>query len=282
MSKRPPQVDKGLILSDRLDLGALLRRRWWLPVVLAVVLAIAGAFVAYTHAPTYTASASLSVGTTNVNTSAALGGFAASAPALAGAYSRAVQAEAVVDPVARRLRLSPAAVRGRVIASQVPSTPVIRVDATGPSVQSAVDLANLMSRGLAAYAGDLNASTESSQRILGKYRDAQSRVARKAARRDEIAHRATGSQPSEALIRVEGQLAAAKLEVETLAEAYRTSQVGQGARNPLAVLTRASGASSDRSSRLQLLGLTGLVAGFALGCAIAVALGQRRRVGLWG
>src|SRR4051812_31651094 len=136
--------------------GYALRRYWFIPLLLAIVLGAAGYAYARTKTVVYTASAQLAVGTTNVNTPQALGGFAASGPTLAAAYSRAVYADQVTQPIASKLGRSQGSVRGHLNATVIPTTPVIRVDATGSSAGDAITLANAAADRLASYAGTLN------------------------------------------------------------------------------------------------------------------------------
>src|SRR5262249_28848812 len=131
-----------------------LRRYWLLLFVCAVMLAAGGVAAGIQRTPVYTASAQLGVGTTNANTPQALGGFASSAPTLAAAYSRAIVAQNVVGPVASKLHLTADAVRSKVVASVVPQTPVLRIDATASSSAQAVALANASSTALVNYVGD--------------------------------------------------------------------------------------------------------------------------------
>ena len=215
-----------------------------------------------------------------MSTPAQLGGFAASAPTLAAAYARAGEANAVVEPVARRLDLDPATVRTRINASQVPQTPVIRIDALGESPRSAIRLANAAARNLVTYAGDLNASNQSADEILTRYRRAERTLARARLSRgdaERLAEEDDSSKNQDDLLEAESDVASAQLRVDVLRDAYRNSQLGLGSANPLSLLEEATEANTNRRSRAQLLGFTGLVGGFVVGCALALALGARRR-----
>ena len=73
--------------------------------------------VAAKRTPTYTAEARLMVGRLNISTPGAVQGFATAAQDLASTYPLVIDADGVVNPVARQLRTTPADVRSRLSAS---------------------------------------------------------------------------------------------------------------------------------------------------------------------
>ena len=245
---------------SEMSMGEILLKYWFLPTFLGLFFAAAGVVAGLSRTPQYTASSVLSVGTTSVNTSSALGGFAASAPTLAGAYARAVGASEVIGPVARKLHLSPESVLSRVVASQVPETPIIRIDATAPSSHEAIELANQSANRLRQYVGSQKASLASGKAILRRYQAAQEKLT-------EIESESGVSS---------ADIASAKLRTNSLARAYQHSQEGLGVSNPLAVLSLATTATSDKKSKIELLAVSGLLAGIVLGSAIALLVGRRR------
>lgn len=253
--------------------GHALRRYWYFPVALAIALAAVGCAYGLVREPVYTASSSLAVGTTNVNTPAALGGFAASAPTLAEAYSRAITAQAVIRQVSSHTGLDPQTARLRLTASAVPETPVIRIDATGTTTKKAMDLANVASTALSSYAGNLNQTDAAANQILRRYRKAEVQLHR--ARRAAADLPATADPKTRA--QADADVATAKLHAQSLADAYSTSQQGLGASNPLQVLEQASRASSDRASRIELFVLSGMIVGLIVGSAFALLVAARVR-----
>jgi len=244
-------------------------RRWWPGVLILGLLFLAvGLFVGFQRDPEYTAEARLTVGRLDVDP-ASLATFASATQSLASAYSRAVDAEPVVRRVARRVGMEPNDVRAHVKASPVPESPVIRVTATGASEEAVIRLANATSRALVDYTSTLNRSSEDSRRLLVEYRRASREVARAQAFRDRLGQSAVGSERSRALEEADAQVDTARLRANSLASAFESSQQGRGSSKLVDVLTGAVGASSDRTSKVQLLGLLGLVAGLLLGVAIA-------------
>jgi uncharacterized protein involved in exopolysaccharide biosynthesis len=250
--------------------GYALRRFWFIPLLLAILFGAAGYVYAHSKPVRYTASAELAVGTTNVNTPSALGGFASSRPTLAAAYSRAVYADQVVGTVSSKLSRSRGDVRGHINATVIPTTPVVRIDATGSSGNDAVSLANTAADGLSAYAGALNGSDSNAKTLLKRYQQATEDVARA----QSAVGNATSDSPSERAAKA--KLASAKLEQQTLGASYRSNQQGQGASNPLQVLEKATGATSDHNSKLQLYTVAGAIGGLVIGWALAILAGNRR------
>jgi uncharacterized protein involved in exopolysaccharide biosynthesis len=250
--------------------GYALRRYWFIPLVLAIVFGAAGYVYAHSKPVRYTASSELAVGTTNANTPEALGGFAQSGPTLAAAYSRAVYADQVVGSVSSKLKRSTGDVRGHINATVIPTTPVVRIDATGSSSGDVVALANTAADGLSAYAGALNGSDTNAKSLLRRYQHASEAVARA---QSAVGNTVSNSASERA---AKAKLASARLEAETLATSYRNNQQGQGASNPLQVLERATGATDNRKSNLQLYTVAGAIGGLVVGWALAILAGNRR------
>jgi hypothetical protein len=172
----------------------------------------------------------------------------------------------VVAPVARRLRLSEDQVRAKVTASPIPESPVIRVIGKDGSSTRAIVLANTASDALVRYTTTLNRSDTDSRRVLTKYHNASLEVSSLKDRRDQlIRDRASKAK----IAAVKADISAASLRAQSLGVAYQSSQQGLGSSKLVGVLTRATGASSDRSSKLQLLALAGALAGLLLGAAVA-------------
>src|SRR3954447_14695358 len=112
-------------------------RRWPIVVVTTAVLLAAALAVGFAQRPTYTAAADVNVGRVDVRVQT-LPGYVAGAQALAGAYSPVVYSDAVVLPLARRLGISPAAVRARVGAAPIPDATMFRIYGHGDSAADAV------------------------------------------------------------------------------------------------------------------------------------------------
>jgi capsular polysaccharide biosynthesis protein len=247
-----------------------LRRYWFLPALLVVLLGALAAAVALARDPTYEAETLLVVGKVDVETPG-LSGFVATTESLASAYSRAVQTDAVLRPAGREVGESPGEVGSKVSASPVPESPVFRVRAESSSEKSAIALANATSRSLVTYIGEINRSSPRENDVIQQLTDALVELNRLEDRRDQL--RATVRQtPTEAnrdaLARAEAEVQTTRLRTRTLGTAYRASQ-SESATNLVQVLAPARDASSDRRQKLQLFVLIGVGAGLALGIALA-------------
>jgi capsular polysaccharide biosynthesis protein len=275
----------------RPTVGDAMRRYW--PVIVLVVLAFAllGAYVGHERKPVYTASSSLSVGLLDLTTQS-VPGFAVGGEVVAGGFSRAVQTDAIVVPVARKLQIPPNEVRARISSTPVPDSPIFSVSATGTSSAQAVQLANAVSAAMVTYGRARSNSSAAFARLLAQYRaavrqrdKARNRVSTIRARLSGSS--TTGTQTTAASSSGNGTLGQAKadlqaqqLRVDSLADAYRTRASAPGATAAIQPLVNAQGASSDRGSRMQLYGALGALAGLCVGVALAVLItgGRDRRL----
>jgi uncharacterized protein involved in exopolysaccharide biosynthesis len=237
---------------------------WHFAIALLVCMTLAIA-LAMLRAPTYTANAELGIGRVDVSTYS-IPGWVSASRELAASYSRTLSTSAVTAALARELRTTPAAINSRLSASPIPESPVIQVTAHGSSERDAVRLANGATHGLIRYVKQLNRSNPDSGRLLGEFKRAA--VGLREAR--EARALAAGSAGSADLDELDARIAAAALEVKTLNGLYRASRQGQAATDVIQVLSPAVLARSDSAAFLQRMLFVGLVAGLALGLAVAL------------
>jgi hypothetical protein len=257
---------------------ALLRHPLLALFIVAVCTA-AGVAAGMERTPVYRTEARMAVGNIDVE-SQALPGYVSAVESLAGSYSRAVDSNTVVEPVARELGMSRSEVARRVSASPVPASAVIRVSATGADEESTVRLANATADSLRAYVAGLDSGSNSSRSILREYRKA-SLEAEEARETREQQREAAGGSPetSERVQEAEAEYSAASLRVRSLANQYQQTLQQRPPANFVRKLTDASVASNDRMQQIQLRGFTGFVAGLVLAAAVVTALANRRRRG---
>jgi uncharacterized protein involved in exopolysaccharide biosynthesis len=249
--------------------------------VLIPILLLVGAGVALglIRDANYTAEARLGVIHLDVS---AFSGATSAAESLADSYSRAIDADQVVRPVAARFDISPADARAQLSAAPIPDSPVFRVSASAGSGRRAVAVANAASTALLDYVVSLNRSDREAARLFRRLRAAELRFNAQEAEKERLEEAFAASEsPSEAerLVVAEARAAAgvAHDRVIALRGAYNDS-VGSGtSTQTLEVLVRASDATSDRWTGLELLAFIGLATGLALGVALAVARAARRR-----
>ena len=254
-------------------IGVLQAIRLSVVVVLIPIVLLVGGAVTYglLRKPTYTSEARLNVGGLNL-TQQSIQGYTAAVQQLAVAYSRAVDATQVLDPVARRSGLSSTVVADRVSATPVQGSPVIRIIATSKDSAEAVLLADATAGSLVRYAVKLNSGESASSRLLRRF-VAASRRARKARaavlrlKPDDPRRRAAQTREDIAL-----------LEQRTAGILYQQSQAGQATTNLVRELAPAAPATDDRWSVLQQLVAGALIAGLLTGVGLAIM--RSRRVAL--
>jgi hypothetical protein len=110
--------------------------RWPIVVLFVLLFAAGGYYVSTTRSPDYTSTATINVGRTDVRVQA-LPGYVQGAQALASSYSRVVTSDEIVDPVAKRLGLTPGDVRSRLSATPIAGSPIFSISATGADAASA-------------------------------------------------------------------------------------------------------------------------------------------------
>jgi capsular polysaccharide biosynthesis protein len=245
---------------------------------LFIVLVCTGAGVAagLERPPSYNAEARMAVGNIDVE-SQALPGYVSAVQSLAGSYSRAIDSKQVVGPVAEELGLPESEVARRISASPVPSSAVIRIDATGSDEESTVRLANAAADGLRDYVRGLDSGKSSSNGILRDYRRASEDAEQAKQKRERAREAAGANSTSKKVQEAEADYSAAQLKVRSLANQYQQSLQQRPPANFTQDLTDATTAASDQRSQLQLRAFTGFVAGLVLATAIVTALANRRR-----
>ncbi|HTA13390.1 MAG TPA: Wzz/FepE/Etk N-terminal domain-containing protein [Solirubrobacteraceae bacterium] len=225
----------------------------------------------------YTASATLQVGQVNPN-SPGFYGYVQSSASLATAFSRSIAAEPVLAAVQHKLGLAPSAALGRLSAEPIPQAPAFRVAATGQSELAAVQLANVAANAVIAYEGQSNSANPEAESLLHEYREASVRVQHATENIAHLAHRYHGKIPKSLLARAEADKNADSARYRALGSSYNAAVLSQAPRTGLvSLLAGAASASGNRSSKIELYGFIGLLAGILVGCSAAV-LRERLRI----
>lgn len=265
-------------------------RRYWLLVLLPVLVFVPlAAIVAAKRPATYTAEARLIVGRLNISTAGAIQGFSGAAQDLASTYPLVIYAGGVVDPVARQLGTTPAAVVSRLSATEVPSTAIVRIIATGQTANEAISLANAASHSLVSFltkfdraSPDLAYLRKQLLRAELAYQKASAAFARasKAAASTSATATSTSLSPgntsgassgglSPALQKLAAAADVTKIQLGAISTDYQNTMQNEATSSLLQPLVDANSASSDRQSKLQISVFIALLAGVLVGLALA-------------
>jgi uncharacterized protein involved in exopolysaccharide biosynthesis len=252
-----------------------------LPIVLITTLLFVGAaiYVGVTRSPTYTASSTINVGRTDVRVQA-LPGYVAGAQALAGSYSRVVTSQDVLAPVAKRVGLPFETVKSRLSSTPIPGSSMFTIKATGPDTESAIRLASAATRQVKSYVHATDSGDQSVVSVLRQYRAQARKVAklnRRIARLRQNIQNGTGSGNEAKLAAAETDRDSAQLQEQSLQSIYinRSAEVDSTA--GIQVIDTPVSATNDRNQMLQRLVVVGLLAGLAVGAALAVMFVRARR-----
>jgi hypothetical protein len=252
------------------------RRLTVLPILILLAITVA---LGLGRSPRYSAETRLIVGRLAI-TNPGLSGYVTATQSLAAAYSRAVTASEVTEPVARELNMSVGEVTSRLAASPIQQSPVFRVIATGRSRAQAIALANDTSRSLIGYVAKLNRENPDGPRLLAQYGRA-TRAFDRASLEQQTAHARFNRRPNRAneatFSAASSARAAAELQTTTLGALYESSESGQAISSLVGTLNTATTASSDRNSVLELLAFLAVAVGLAIGAALATARANRSR-----
>lgn len=245
-------------------------RRWKSAAALTVAGAALGAAVGFTVAPTYTAEARVAVGAGALSAGASAG-FPQASSQIAASYARYVNDLGLENGVS-------------VVASPIPDSSIIRIEALSPSSSGAIDVAN---ETVDRLTSEVNAQSEGDA-LLERYQEAAGRWAQAQGRLDEAQAgldtleangNGTGARAQELraeTTRLSSRVASLLLVRDGVGEEYRLRNEAVNSVG-LRTVAEASAADSDRVALVQRYAAIGLVLGGALSLVLAVYLERRRR-----
>jgi hypothetical protein len=264
------------------SLGAAIRRHPIVAILPAIILLAAGVAVGYAKHPTYSASATINVGKSDIATQATPG-YVQAAEGLSSAYSRVVQSQHIAIPVAQALHESESTVGSSLSAVPIPNEPTFTITGTATSAHGAVSLVNRAVTALQAYVQSSASQQGGPTQLLTKYQAAQAladhlrmQSNRLQGQFDSHTSGVTSAQVQRA--QVAAQTAA--LQAQGLSNQY-LSLSGTTVGPQLDVLQSPTGASAtNRTTNIEKYGVIGGVAGLVIGISLAALLGDepsRRR-----
>jgi uncharacterized protein involved in exopolysaccharide biosynthesis len=268
---------------------AALSRYKWLVLGLTALLTVCGIAIGIKRKPVFSSTSTVQVGQVNPN-SPGFYGFVQSATALATTFSRAITANGVLSIIHQKTGLTPMQAASRLTATPVPDGAAFNVIATGPTSQSAVNLANTAAAAMVSYEAVNNstagASTSNATSLLNAYRAQTAQLANDKAIVQKLQNQASANASSSgstsnptkpSIVKAEANEGLAQGRANALAAAYTQALENQQPPGTmLSPLSSALTASSDRKHKLELYGFAGLAIGLLLGGATALVLEQRR------
>jgi hypothetical protein len=261
----------------RPGLGEAMSRHWAIVLVSVVVFMAAAAALGVRRHPEYTAHARVAVGHVFVDNPAAVPGVLEASQMLASNDARAIEATAVL----RRTRRLADTSEGSLSATPTPSSPLIKITAKAGSARAAVRLANAASIALADYVNGQNRTNESARVTFARFHHAALDYQRKldTEKHLQTAYNLTPTRAARAARdAASAATQAALLRRNTLSTSYQSLTQAGSSSPKVEPFARAVDATSDRRSTLEILLFVGLVAGFAVGAALAMfRAGSRAR-----
>lgn len=286
-----PRVSDDFPRERSFSLAAAVRRHWILTLLPVVILLAAGIVAGAKKAPTYTATATINVGKSDIATQATPG-YLTAAEALASAYSRLVDSQNVAVPAAQAVHESPGAALSQLTAVPIPGEPTFTITATGPSSAKATALANSAVTALQHYVTVSATQQGGPAQLLTRYQSAQ-RTAyllqqRAGSLQGKLNARNSGltttgpkvTQAEVANAKVAAQIASMK--AQALSSQY-LNLTQSGVAPSLDVLVSPTGATAtNRTTNVEKFAVIGAVAGLVIGIAFAglaegAGSGRRRR-----
>lgn len=258
---------------DDMRLGDALRRHWLVITFCIVLFGAGGAAAALTREPSWSASTGMIVGENNLSVQS-IPGFAVGGQAVADSLSRAVTAPGIVNPAARRLGLSPDYVAGHVSATPVSRTAVLTVVGTGADEREAVAITNAVAASMRRYADVTQSGLTQRGALIDRYQRA---YRRQVAAEQEVSRLRKADASDGRIVDARAEAELRRVSASALREDVEAKDAQKASGAVVNLLTPARTAYSDRSSKLQLFLVIGVVAGALFGSGIALLLERRRR-----
>ena len=271
-----------------------------IPVVVFIVLAAA---ISLVRKPVYTSEQQLLVGTLDV-TANAVPGYVTAGQQLASSYARLASTDAIINPAAHRLHMSPRELTSHISATNVVQSPQVTLDATASTQHRARVTAIAVSNELINYVNTLTNNKTVSNQIEAAYKDASAAYQQALQAQNDLnfqlgqlrdprsplyqsltpAALAQATKDTENKLIAAGiSVDAAKLHSDALDRSFTEAQQGYAEPQGLQALGSPAALGSDRKKFLGIACAVGLVVGafFGVGWASLTAKRRRRRAHQW-
>jgi capsular polysaccharide biosynthesis protein len=279
----PPPVYRE---PPRFTLAAAARRHWFLTLLPVALLAAAGVFAGHAKKPTYSATATINVGKSDINTQATPG-YLVAAEALASSYSRLVQSQHIAIPAAKKVGETPAEAGKGLTAVPISNQPTFTITATAASSAKATALANAAISALQRFVARTATQGGGTAQLLAEYRKASSKAFSLQSQLHKLEAHAAPLDTSTVTVTTpttntvsQAQITAAKvaaqtaqLEAQALSGQYLNLAQG-GVAPTLDVLIAPTGeTTTNRKTNMERFGIVGAVGGLVIGLAFASLAG---------
>lgn len=261
------------------SLGRAIGRHPFLVILPMILLLAAGIVAGSKKKPTYSATAMINVGKSDIITQATPG-YVQAAQVLASSYSRVAMSQHVAVPVARTLGEPVAYVSNHLTAVPINGEPTFSITGTGKSAGSAIRLTNAAVNAVVKFSNVAQTQQGSPSQLLSRYQRAKATADRLHTKagilQGQIQAGLGGSRAQVNRIQVAAQTA--DLQAQAYGSAYATL-LQNGSAPVLDVFNPAMNATTNRTSNIEKYAVVGGVAGLVIGLALAAFVGglQERR-----
>jgi capsular polysaccharide biosynthesis protein len=266
MSQRPDSFEPG-------DYLAVLRRRWWIVLVLAIMGMLAAAAYVAVARKVYTGTASVYVTATALNTSEVAGGRTASGTVNMDSEAQIVQSNSVATLAAHALHsdLTTPQLIKKVSVTVPANSQILQISCTASSADAAANCAEAFAKAyLANQVTTLNDQYTSSLKQLQSQANAEAILA--SSERAKIVSLPANS-PKRAI--AHAALTGDNSQLSTLNKEIGNLKAQQANTSPGTIPTNAAPPSSPTSPQALLLVPSGLIAGLLIGLIVAFLVDRR-------
>jgi len=270
----PPSSGVNVRPPSSISLGRAIARHPFLVILPAIFLLAAGIVAGTKKHPTYSASATINVGKSDIITQATPG-YVQAAQVLATSYSRVAMSQHVWIPAAKALGVPVTAVSSRIVAVPVPDEPTFTITATGSSSQAAIALDNAAVNAVVKFANVSQTQQGSPSQLLSQYTHDQSLADSLHSKSASLAGKLSSGQggvTQKQVTRTQVAAQVAALQAQAAGNAYSTF-MENGVAPVLDVFAPAASATSNRTTNIEKYAVVGAVAGLVLGVALAALVG---------
>jgi hypothetical protein len=269
----PPTVspDSRPSINQRVTAGEALRRYPLIAFLPVLILVALGVGLGLHRSPTYTATSQVVVEPL-APTVVQLSGAVQAAEDLATNESRLIGSDGIAGPLAEQFATTRSRIANHLSATPVPNSTVIKISAEGDSAATAIALSNAAAGRFSEYVTAQLQNNTIADRLLKGY-TAAALVYRRAL---DAQRRLSEKSASQLRLEAGAAVDAAHIREQALSQQYENLLQSHSTAPTAAPFVLASTATSDRTPRLEIYLLAGVLAGALIGCALVTLLANRR------